>query len=314
MSDLMFDKALGCFRGLAIGDALGAPVEFSQPGTFTPVTSYRPATFFGLNPGEWTDDTIMAVCMAEAMIEKNGYDSFHVMNSYVQWYKNGINSPKGTCFDIGNQISSSLDDFIDYPIMDKSTKTSSAGNGCIMRLAPASIVSLNLSDEDSLTLFKTSALDTHNNMEAIEATILYGFLTRGLLKGLSKKDAFDYAVEMIPRPRTKIADAVSSVNHHTVSNSGYVVVSFAAAWWSFITTQSFEEAVLRAVNLGGDADTIAAITGQLAGAFYGDESIDNTLKIGLYQSERFERLTKMLLNVENGVIRTRYENQLAIDY
>jgi len=306
-----FDKSLGCFRGLAVGDALGAPVEFSQRGSFVPVTSYRPSTFHGLNAGEWTDDTIMALCLAESMIESNGYDSFSVMSSYVKWYKEGYNSPKGTCFDIGNQTSTALDIFIDSPFLDKSSQTSSAGNGTIMRLAPASIVSLNLSDEDSKKLFTVSALDTHNNSETIESTILFGFILKGLLSGKDKNESFDYAVDLTNN-YNNVADNVLSVTDDTVGNSGYVVVSLAAAWWAFSTTDSFKDAVLKAVNLGGDADTIAAITGQLAGSFYGDSGIDEILKLGLYQTERFERLAKSLLEVEHGVIRTRYENDTVI--
>lgn len=307
-----FDKALGSFRGLAIGDALGAPVEFSGRGTFEPVTTYRPSTFHGLNAGEWTDDTIMALCLAESMIERNGYNSFYVMQSYVKWYKNGYNSPKGTCFDIGNQTRIALESFIEYPFMDFDSITSSAGNGTIMRLAPAAIVSLNLSDKDSKKLFQVSALDTHNNSEAIEATILFGFLLKGLLNGMSKKNAFKYARSLSPF-KHHIAESVESVDDDSVGNNGYVITSLGAAWWAFNNTDNFEDAVLKAVNLGGDADTIAAITGQMAGAFYGDESIDKYLKLGLYQTDRFERLTKLLMKVNHGVVKVRYEDEKIID-
>lgn len=310
--NVVFDKALGSFRGLAVGDALGAPVEFAGRGTFAPVTTYRPSTFHGLKAGEWTDDTIMSLCLAESMIEQNGYNSFYVMQSYVQWYKNGHNSPKGTCFDIGNQTRVALEDFIEYPFMDADSVTSSAGNGTIMKLAPAAIVSLNLSDEDSRKLFETSAVDTHNNSEAIEATIFFGFILKGLLNGLNKKDAFSYARSLSPF-KHKIADSVFSVDEDSVGNSGYVVVSLGAAWWAFNTTDNFNDAVLKAVNLGGDADTIAAITGQMAGAFYGNSGIDQYLKLGLYQSERFERLTKLLLKVNRGVVLVRYKDEKIVD-
>ncbi len=117
------DRALGAFWGLAVGDAMGAPVEFLTPGTFPKVTGYQPSPRFGLEPGAWTDDTIMAVCMAESIIAEGGYDSFAVMQDYVDWMVRGHNSPNGTCFDIGIQTAKALRQFRANPAIAESTQS-----------------------------------------------------------------------------------------------------------------------------------------------------------------------------------------------
>lgn len=311
--DLVSDRVVGCFRGLAVGDALGAPVEFKMRGSFEPVTEYRETLHFGLPAGYWTDDTSMALCLADSLIENDGYDSFHVMNKYLQWFENGYRSSTGECFDIGNQTSKALNRFKNFPKLDESSKSDSAGNGVLMRLAPAAIVSLKLSEDDSVKLFETSAVDTHNNGEAIESTVLFGMFLKNLLQGFGKVESFDEAVR-VAGDKFRVADHVLAVDEDNVGNGGYVLTSFAAAWFAFSTSDSFEDTVLKAANLGGDADTIAAIAGQMAGAYYGDSRIPEKLKAGLHDSQIFVNLSEDLLQVTSGVLRVRYDAHDVVNH
>ena len=125
------------FLGLAIGDALGAPVEFMPPGTFEPVKGFRSGGRFNLDPGQWTDDTSMALCLAESLIECNGFDPKDQMDRYLKWVKDGYLSSTGYCFDIGQTCSRALANyrFTGDPFSGP-THERSAGNGSLMRLAP----------------------------------------------------------------------------------------------------------------------------------------------------------------------------------
>ena len=304
------DRALGAFWGLAVGDAMGAPVEFLTPGTFPKVTGYQPSPRFGLEPGAWTDDTIMAVCMAESIIAEGGYDSFAVMQDYVDWMLHGHNSPNGTCFDIGIQTAKALRQFRANPAIAESTQ--SAGNGTIMRLAPAVIASQDSPPDEAARLFEISARDTHNSDLAAEATILFGMILRSLMEGTSFRESLVLAAEKTERhlskqgfPSQLVAETVYAFDDEAANNSGFVIPSLGTAIWAVRSTDTFEDAVLTAVNLGDDADTVAAITGQMAGALYGAGAIPEEWVAGLYRRDDLAKMTADLLGGKGTVLRTR---------
>ena len=149
----------GCLLGLAVGDALGTTVEFKPPGSFTPLADIVGGGPFGLEPGEWTDDTSMALCLAESLIEKNGFDPHDQMERYCKWYREGYMSSNGKCFDIGNTVRTALEIFEETgDHISGPTDSRSAGNGSIMRLAPVPLLFANfpekaiqLSGESSIT-------------------------------------------------------------------------------------------------------------------------------------------------------------------
>src|ERR1051325_2937905 len=132
------DRYRGCLLGLAAGDALGTTLEFQHPGAFEPITDIVGGGPFHLKPGEWTDDTSMALCLAESLVTRRGFDPVHQLETYVRWWRDGHYSVKGRCFDIGITTSRALQRFVQtgqpYP---GSTDPSAAGNGSLMRLAPA---------------------------------------------------------------------------------------------------------------------------------------------------------------------------------
>ena len=304
------DRALGAFWGLAVGDAMGAPVEFLTPGTFPKVTGYQPSPRFGLDPGAWTDDTIMAVCMAESIIAEGGYDSFAVMQDYVDWMVRGHNSPNGTCFDIGIQTARALRQFRAIPAIAESTE--SAGNGTIMRLAPAVIASHDSPPDEAARLFEISARDTHNSDLAAEATVLFGMILRNLMEGTSFRESLVLAAETTERhlkerglPSQLVAETVYAFDDEAANNSGFVIPSLGTAIWAVRSTDTFEDAVLTAVNLGDDADTVAAITGQMAGALYGAGAIPEEWVADLHRRDDLVEMTAGLLGGKGIVLRTR---------
>ncbi len=304
------DRALGAFWGLAVGDAMGAPVEFLTPGTFPRVTGYQPSPRFGLEPGAWTDDTIMAVCMAESIIAEGGYDSFAVMQDYVDCMVRGHNSPNGTCVDIGIQTAKALRQFRANPAIAESTQ--SAGNGTIMRLAPAVVASQDSPPDEAARLFEISARDTHNSDLAAEATVLFGMILRNLMEGTSFRESLVLAAETTERhlkerglPSQLVAETVYAFDDEAANNSGFVIPSLGTAIWAVRSTDTFEDAVLTAVNLGDDADTVAAITGQMAGALYGAGAIPEEWVADLHRRDDLVEMTAGLLGGKGIVLRTR---------
>lgn len=269
------ERYRGCLLGLAIGDAIGTTAEFKHRGTFSPVTDMVGGGVFSLDPGEWTDDTSMALCLATSLIKCNGFDAKDQMDRYYRWWTEGYLSSNGKCFDIGNTVKHSLSSY-NYTGDPYSGNTDprSAGNGSIMRLAPIPMFYCN----DPVSLAEYSALSsitTHGATESVEACQLFSVLIVRALQGMSKEQilqpsglVFDSpSIQAIDRGeyRGKVVD--------DIRGSGYVVESLEAALWCFSVTDSYREAILKAVNLGYDADTTAAVCGQIAGAFYGMSGI-----------------------------------------
>lgn len=268
-------RARGALLGLAVGDAIGTTVEFKPRGTFQPLTDMVGGGPFNLKPGQWTDDTSMALCLGASLLATS-FDASDQMGRYVDWWKNGYMSSTGRCFDIGIATRSALQRFLDTGnALAGSTNPRSAGNGCIMRLAPVPIryqgdpaLAVNYSGEQSRT--------THGAEECIAASRLFGETLVRALQGQEKEAVL--APPRLAGPLPPKLQAIADGGYRQkrmadIRGSGYVVESLEAALWCFHTTDNFRDAVLLAANLGDDADTTAAIAGQLAGAFYGESGI-----------------------------------------
>lgn len=270
------DRFRGCLLGLACGDAVGTTVEFLPRGTFDPVTDMAGGGPFGLKPGEWTDDTSMALCLAASLTELGRFDAKDQMLRYCKWVDEGYLSSNGRCFDIGNTTRSALSRFKQSgePLSGQ-TDHYSAGNGCIMRLAavpmffyPDLEAATRMSGESSRT--------THGAEECVQASRLFGGILFQALAGQDKKDILlDHRVTDLTSEGVQALalGGYRSKSEDEIRGSGYVVECLEAALWCFWQTTSFMEAVLKAVNLGDDADTTAAVCGQVAGAFYGETGI-----------------------------------------
>ncbi len=266
----------GCLLGLAVGDAIGTTVEFSPRGSFTPLTDMVGGGPFHLRAGQWTDDTSMTLCLATSLVECNGFDAHDQMMRYCKWAETGYLSSTGTCFDIGSTTASALHRFrqTGNPFAGSSAPRS-AGNGSIMRLAPIPMFFF-LDLEAAERFAAESSRITHGAAECLDACRLLARIICRALSGSSKDEValgdsqtFKGAEKIVAIAR----GAYRQKPEDEIRGSGYVVDSLEAAMWCFVHSDSFEEAVLMAANLGDDADTTAAVCGQVAGAYYGVQGI-----------------------------------------
>jgi ADP-ribosyl-[dinitrogen reductase] hydrolase len=238
---------------------------------------------FNLTPGQWTDDTSMALCLAESLIKCPGFDPYDQMDRYLKWYREGYLSSTGRCFDIGNTIRSALKRFeASGEPYSGSTDPYSAGNGSIMRLAP---VPMFYAKTAHLAIEKSSqsSRTTHAARTAVDACRYFGGLLFGALNGLQKDELLSHQFSPVEGywdsdPLTNEITEIASGSFKQrqppqIRGTGYVVQSLEAALWAFYTTNTFREGSLAAVNLGEDADTTGAVYGQLAGAYYGESEI-----------------------------------------
>ena len=276
------ERYRGCLLGLAAGDAVGTTVEFTSPGAFPPVTDMAGGGPFGLRPGEWTDDTSMALCLAESLIERRGFDAADQMDRYVRWRDEGHLSSNGRCFDIGTTVNSALRRFQRTgEAFAGSTDPQSAGNGSIMRLAPVPMAYA-VDPQRAIAMSAESSRTTHGAQTCVDACRYLGGLIVGALRGDAKEallapyyhptgrwdmDAFHPEIAAIA------GGSFARRSPPAIRGTGDVVQSLEAALWAFHRSLTFEEGCLLAVNLGEDADTTAAVYGQLAGAHYGDQGI-----------------------------------------
>lgn len=271
------DKARGTLLGLAVGDALGAALEFKPPGTFQPISDMVGGGPWGLEPGQWTDDTSMALCLAGSLIERGDFDPKDQMERYLRWYRHGHLSSTGVCFDIGNTTARALRRFeqTGEPYAGP-TEPESAGNGSIMRLAPVPVFYYARGDlHAAVERAGDSSRTTHGAAACIDACRYLAYLIVGALSGKPKE-------ELLSPPPLEFSTAeVRAVAEGSfkrrqppdIRGSGYVVECPEAALWAFWHSDDFREGCLRAVNRGDDADTTGAVYDQLAGAYYGAAAI-----------------------------------------
>ncbi|WP_165246628.1 ADP-ribosylglycohydrolase family protein [Paludisphaera soli] len=308
-NDAAKDRRRGALVGLAVGDALGAAVEFSPPGSFAPVHGYRDGGPHGLGPGEWTDDTSMALALADSL-GTAGWDLGDQADRYLKWWRTGAYSVNGRCFDIGFTTSGSLGRYAarGHARTSGDPSESAAGNGSIMRLAP---VPIHYADfypdrvEELARLGAESSLPTHACGPCVSACRYLTVVLAALIRGESRERAFDpdwaplrridAAEPLHPLIRDVARGSFRRKRPPAIRGSGWVVESLEAALWAFHDAPDFETAVLRAVNLGDDADTTGAVCGQLAGAFWGESGIPAALRLGLARVEMLEEALDGLL-------------------
>lgn len=304
------DRCRGCFVGLAVGDALGAAVEFSAPATFRPVTGFRGGGPHGLAAGQWTDDTSMALALADSLATV-GWDLNDQARRYVRWWQHGEYSVNGRCFDIGIATRAALAHFAQHHDARRSGNTaeSSSGNGSLMRLAPVPIRYRELFFErlDELANYAAkSSLPTHASPQCLSACRYLATVLAGLLVGLDRDEVLAADWDGLNRLRRlePLHPAIEEVALGTfrtkqppeIVGSGYVVRSLEAALWAFAGADNFHDALLRAVNLGDDADTTGAICGQLAGACWGATGIPRNWLSELAQGNQLDEAVARLVS------------------
>ena len=269
------DRALGAFVGLAVGDALGAPVEFMSRDTFPYVTEMMAGGYFHLPAGAWTDDTAMALCLADSLFNYPDFDEQDLLNRFLKWLEHHENTSTGKCIGVGQNTLVVLGHYHRTgEVLAPRVKGRSDGNGALMRIAPVAVVNWR-NQEKAREIASRQSRTTHNSILSEQICGAMVQILTSLISGqswlASTNQIASYEVETV----------ISSVfqgswkhkDRDKISSSGYVVDTFEAALWAVEKTSSFEEALIAAVNLGHDADTVGAVAGQIAGARYGFDAI-----------------------------------------
>ncbi len=265
------------------------------------MTDYRNGGPHGLNAGEWTDDTSMALALADSIAV--GWDLNDQADRYVQWWKTGKYSVNGRCFDIGITTRSALGNYVAKKNAltsgDRSDRAS--GNGSIMRLAPLPIrFGHHYADQlDELSrLAEESSLPTHASDQCVSACRYLATVLAALIHGEDRDEVLSPDWKPLKqlnaiKPLHPLIQEIAQGSFRQkqppeIEGSGWVVKSLEASLWAFHDAETFEEAVLKAVNLGDDADTTGAICGQLAGAYWGESGIPQSLRSGLARMDMIE--------------------------
>ena len=307
----MKNMVKGGIFGVCVGDALGVPVEFKRRETLRrfPVENMREFGSWNQPKGTWSDDSSLTLCIAEVLTKS--YDLEKIGQSFVKWYKYGHWTAHGKLFDIGGTTRHSIARLI----KGESAKFSGNifeednGNGSLMRTLPLAFY---LKDEKNIeTLYqivKEVSSITHGHFRSVFACFVYVIFAIELIKGKNKieayvytqKTALEFAEHQLFNPKEIhlfnriLRNDISKYEDEEISSSGYVLSSLEASLWCFLNTETYSEAVLKAVNLGEDTDTTAAITGGIAGIYYGFESIPEEWISVLARREDIEKLCDKL--------------------
>lgn len=317
------DKARGMLVGLAVGDALGAPVEFlPEPSDVYIKEMGDKIEYFHKNyrapEGVWTDDTEMALCIADSLLTNGGYDSYDIMRRFTSWANEGYWTYDGKpAADIGYQTQRAIEDFRRYPVIFGNDTTNSAGNGAIMRLAPVIIANKDI--EPAVSMAVLSCRETHNSIAAEATTALFAAALYSVLHGSSKDDVASNCSRWLPgeeysqfwRENTDslVGRALEKDGEKFCNLGGYIVDTFAISLWGLMHFDNFKDGMMAVIRLGGDTDTNAACYGQLAGAYYGYQAIPEEWRKNVYLADELVEIANNLLKMPKcPVLKTRFED------
>ncbi len=292
--DGALDRSRGALLGLAVGDALGTTLEFRPRGSFKPLTDMVGGGHFCLKKGHWTDDTSMALCLGHSLVECQGFDPQDQMRRYCDWLDHGYLSSIGSCFDVGTTVSGALRRFQKSgdPYAGSQARWS-AGNGSIMRLAPIAMVYAG--HPQLLDHARNSSRTTHGAPLCIDSCAYLAQLLAALLQGASKPQLWQLQPACVSPELQALANGDwRDKSYAELKGSGYVLESLEAALWCFDQTDNYADCVLAAANLGDDADTTAAVAGQLAGTCYGASGIRADWRAVLYGHDDIQQLADQL--------------------
>jgi ADP-ribosyl-[dinitrogen reductase] hydrolase len=275
--DAIKDRAIGALLGLAVGDAVGTTLEFKDRDTYEPLTDMVGGGPFHLKAGQWTDDTAMSLALADSLHGKDDLDERDLLRRFVEWRDEGTYSCTGRCFDIGSTTNAGLTRWLQTGNPHSgSTDPKWAGNGSLMRLAPVAVRFWRDRIKPRDVAARQSKT-THAAPEAVDACVAYATMLADAIEGKPRSEVLRIRSEEYTGKVDKIMKGSwRGKRREEIRASGYVAHTLEAALWSVARTSNYRTAVLSAANLGEDADTTAAVAGQLAGALYGASGIPNS--------------------------------------
>jgi ADP-ribosyl-[dinitrogen reductase] hydrolase len=283
------DKSIGMFIGLAVGDALGAPLEFQQPRKKENfLKEFTTGGVHNVSVGEWTDDTSMALALSKSIIEKQTFNADDIMMKFCKWHLDGEYSTRGRCFDIGGTVRLALSSYIDgydnFEFIPNPYRgriaVETSGNGAIMRMAPVIMVAT--SSQHAVQLAIQQTLLTHGSDLCVDYSSM-----------LAEELYYGYAMDGYRQYKLP-----HDIDQNKVMSGGFVKETYQAAWWAFETTDCFEDCIIKAVNRGHDADTTGAVAGMIAGRFYGLEKIPTKFKKNLMWYQELYETANQLFQLE----------------
>ena len=290
------DRAVGALLGLAIGDAVGTTLEFKARDSYSMLTDMVGGGPFRLQPGQWTDDTALALALADSLLVGEDLDEADLLRRFIEWQEVGTYSCTGRCFDIGTTTSQGLRRWRQTGSVVAGANDSAAGNGSLMRLAPVAVRFW----RDRAKLRDVAARQsrtTHGAYEAVDACVAYAEVIADAIEGRPVNEVLRVRTEPYAgRIAGIMAGSWRGKHRDQVKASGYVAHSLEASLWSVGRTDSFKDAVLLASNLGEDADTTAAIAGQLAGALYGMDGLPEAWRARVAWSARITTFANALFD------------------
>lgn len=296
--------------GVAVGDALGVPVEFKTRETIrkNPVTDMMGYGTYNLPAGTFSDDSSLTFCLAEALTKK--FDLNTIGENFVKWCYDNYWTPKGNVFDIGIATQQAIDRLAkgEQPDLAGGFDISSNGNGSLMRISPLLFYLLDKPIKERYEITKQVSSITHGHVRSVIACFYYLEFARQLLaqknkfeiyKNLQTEVANHLTLLSINATEVALFDRLLKQEIHELTeeyifSSGYVLHTLEASIWCLLTTDNYKEAVLKAVNLGEDTDTTAAVTGGLAGLLYGLDGIPSHWINQIARNDEIEDLAERL--------------------
>lgn len=309
-TNTLYKQVEAALLGGAIGDALGVPVEFESRENLKqdPVKDMRAYGTYRQPKGTFSDDSSMTFCLAEALT--TAYDLQQIADNFVDWYRNGFWTAQGTVFDIGIATKEAIERIEngENPKVSGGFDERSNGNGSLMRILPLVFYVKNKSLNERYEIVKEISSITHMHVRSVMACFYYIEFARLILEGENpfdiykqlQKDVSEYFTSLsINTNEIVLFDRILKENIYElpekdIRSSGYVLHSLEASLWCLLTSTSYSEVVLKAVNLGEDTDTTAAISGGLAGMYYGTENIPNQWINDLARTQDIKDLARRL--------------------
>lgn len=306
----MLEKIKAVLFGVAVGDALGVPVEFSTrlERHSSPVREMIGYGTYNQPPGTWSDDSSLTFCLAEALCQE--FNLQKVAQNFVRWLLEGFWTPYGNAFDVGNTTYEAVERLNRgvSPLKSGNTDEHSNGNGSLMRILPLLFYIHNKPIAERYELTKQVSAITHAHIRSVVACFYYLEYALHLLNGKDKFEAyytlqkefagvlkqFQVSLQEINYFNRLLQSDISQLSETEIKSSGYVLHTLEASIWCLLTTNNYKDAVLKAVNLGGDTDTTGAVTGGLAGLLYGFEAIPSEWIQQLARHKDIETLAEKL--------------------
>jgi len=301
--------------GVAVGDALGVPYEFLNRDEMDKQPARDMVGFRVHNqpPGTWSDDSSLTFCLMDSLCD--GYNLKDIASKFEKWFYENLWTPRGYVFDIGITTRDAIMEFKKgmTPQYCGGLDEYSNGNGSLMRILPLAYYLKNEKDDDKrYEIISNVSSITHGHFRSVFSCFIYIEYVLLLLEGKEKYEAYEvlritvndyvarnkFSLEEVSLFSRILEEDISTQDRFNIKGTGYVLRSLEAAFWCLLNSESYEEAVLKAVNLGVDTDTTAAITGGLAGIYYGYDQIPETWK---FQLARFEDIEKLIVRFENSL-------------